>query len=698
MLRASALCLIWILAVAAPSRVSAQTTIFSDGFEGAFPGSWTVGNDGGITSARWGDNSFTAYVGGWSAFCADNGSNTRTVYDNNLHTFMERRNVSLAGYSNALLSFRYRLNSESGFDHFTVNIRSQSGAWSQVFSASGNQWSQGWQHRQLDLSQWAGQSGLYVQFRFDSDGVVVPASPSGVWLDEVSLTASVSSSVSITVLNQNGNPRSGAIVQRYSAAYAYLDERPTNASGVATWSSMAPGTYNFEVYYEGQNPFNTTGEFWVSTTRAIAAGPNTFPLQRIWPYTAVYKIVREQDGWEVPAGAALAPVSHNKLFLVATIRNGTQAAQSVRVQTLLDRNHSAPWDYLSAWTGYLSVSALSTRDFTVPFIPNTAVTGTFSKAIQTETVPVGKTDAWNWGPAFHLLPLPGASTGNGAINAFGRVWTKIDWAWQSSLGLSAANASFDGTEMSLRVSDGSGVGSQVEAQGAGFHYGDYTARIKAVPGTNCPRGVTQGFFYYLSDPPNASEIDVEILSTEPGYVRYVVHGGATSQQFRVAVPNQSSAYHEYGFRWRPGRVEFLLDGVVPQGVIVGGGGGNNCSGWTPGATVPAVATANVPSQPGRLIVNHWSGSPGWSGVAPLGAGDLVMRVQDVTYLPWQCYADCDSSGALNVADFSCFLQRFAAGCASPINCYANCDGSGVAPFLNVADFACFLQRFAAGCP
>ena len=29
--------------------------------------------------------------------------------------------------------------------------------------------------------------------------------------------------------------------------------------------------------------------------------------------------------------------------------------------------------------------------------------------------------------------------------------------------------------------------------------------------------------------------------------------------------------------------------------------------------------------------------------------------------------------------------------------YANCDASTVAPVLNVLDFTCFLNRFAAGC-
>ena len=60
-----------------------------------------------------------------------------------------------------------------------------------------------------------------------------------------------------------------------------------------------------------------------------------------------------------------------------------------------------------------------------------------------------------------------------------------------------------------------------------------------------------------------------------------------------------------------------------------------------------------------------------------------------------CYPNCDHSTTpplLNVADFSCFLNQFAAGSS-----YANCDGSTTPPVLNVADVSCFLNAFAAGC-
>jgi hypothetical protein len=63
--------------------------------------------------------------------------------------------------------------------------------------------------------------------------------------------------------------------------------------------------------------------------------------------------------------------------------------------------------------------------------------------------------------------------------------------------------------------------------------------------------------------------------------------------------------------------------------------------------------------------------------------------------PAECYANCDGSTVepiLNVADFTCFLSKFAAG-----DPYANCDGSTTEPILNVADFTCFLTKFAAGC-
>ncbi len=55
-----------------------------------------------------------------------------------------------------------------------------------------------------------------------------------------------------------------------------------------------------------------------------------------------------------------------------------------------------------------------------------------------------------------------------------------------------------------------------------------------------------------------------------------------------------------------------------------------------------------------------------------------------------CYPDCNESGGLSVADFTCFQAKFVA--KDP---YADCDLNG---FLSVADFTCFQGAFVAGCP
>ncbi len=55
-----------------------------------------------------------------------------------------------------------------------------------------------------------------------------------------------------------------------------------------------------------------------------------------------------------------------------------------------------------------------------------------------------------------------------------------------------------------------------------------------------------------------------------------------------------------------------------------------------------------------------------------------------------CYADCDNSGGLSVADFACFQTQFVLG-----HPYADCNDNGA---LTVANFGCFQTRFVAGCP
>jgi hypothetical protein len=100
----------------------------------------------------------------------------------------------------------------------------------------------------------------------------------------------------------------------------------------------------------------------------------------------------------------------------------------------------------------------------------------------------------------------------------------------------------------------------------------------------------------------------------------------------------------------------------------------------------------------------WNWSDGSTGIIALSYGGQInfnvggdgavtaTTIEGTT----ACYANCDQSSApplLNINDFQCFLNAFAAG-----DPYANCDDSTSAPILNVNDFVCFVNAFAVGCP
>ncbi|MFN0131307.1 MAG: GC-type dockerin domain-anchored protein [Phycisphaerales bacterium] len=94
----------------------------------------------------------------------------------------------------------------------------------------------------------------------------------------------------------------------------------------------------------------------------------------------------------------------------------------------------------------------------------------------------------------------------------------------------------------------------------------------------------------------------------------------------------------------------------------------------------------------NVATNNWTQAQDAGSGRPLGLGWTIYAS---TQQPTTCYANCDQSSTppvLNVNDFTCFLNKFAAG-----DPYANCDQSTVPPVLNVNDFTCFMNRFAAGC-
>jgi uncharacterized membrane protein len=151
-----------------------------------------------------------------------------------------------------------------------------------------------------------------------------------------------------------------------------------------------------------------------------------------------------------------------------------------------------------------------------------------------------------------------------------------------------------------------------------------------------------------------------------------------------------------------GATAVSVDGSVVVGTCLGAGS----------AVAPFIWDAQHGMRNLRdLLASAGVATTGWSSLGPVAisadgrtiAGDginpaghaeaWIARLGDPAP---NCYANCDQGTTqpiLNVQDFTCFLQRFAAGESD-----ANCDQSTSPPVLNVADFTCFLQSFAAGCP
>ncbi|MBL9032744.1 MAG: hypothetical protein JNM80_13705 [Phycisphaerae bacterium] len=101
--------------------------------------------------------------------------------------------------------------------------------------------------------------------------------------------------------------------------------------------------------------------------------------------------------------------------------------------------------------------------------------------------------------------------------------------------------------------------------------------------------------------------------------------------------------------------------------------------------------------PGFTLRRAWRiNDQGWIVGDGTGGGGVTRGFVLRPIVTPACYANCDGSSSapvLNVNDFICFQNEFAAG-----GSYANCDGSTATPVLNVNDFVCFQTRYAAGCP
>ncbi len=183
----------------------------------------------------------------------------------------------------------------------------------------------------------------------------------------------------------------------------------------------------------------------------------------------------------------------------------------------------------------------------------------------------------------------------------------FDCVWRGS------NATFQDSALNLTIDkDTSG---QYNYSGAEYRttdfysYGYYETSMQAIKND----GVVSSFFTYTGPSDNNpwDEIDVEILGKDTTKVQfnYYTNGVGNHEYMYDLGFDASTGYHTYGFDWQKDSITWYVDGKAVY-----------------------TATQNIPSTPGKIMMNVWPGTgvDGW--LKPYdGKTPLTAKYQWVTY-------------------------------------------------------------------
>ncbi len=201
-------------------------TLFEETFESDLS-AWTVVDEDGSTNGEyfWATTTYTSSQGASSVWASGGGAQGSTLtpgtngYPNNSLASMTAGPFDASGATSLALNYDFWTLTQEDVDLLLVKASTDGSSFTTLDTRDGN--SSGWKSVTLDLSTYAGEDQVWIEFTFSSNATVVD---SGVFIDNVSLVESTESITYFPFIQQAPPPPS----------YYYLDEFDDPSSGWPT--------------------------------------------------------------------------------------------------------------------------------------------------------------------------------------------------------------------------------------------------------------------------------------------------------------------------------------------------------------------------------------------------------------------------------------------------------------------------------
>ena len=183
-----------------------------------------------------------------------------------------------------------------------------------------------------------------------------------------------------------------------------------------------------------------------------------------------------------------------------------------------------------------------------------------------------------------------------------------------------SNVTFNNEKMQLIIDNDATPAGGIPYSGGEFRskkfygYGRYEVSMKAIKND----GVVSSFFTYTGPSDNNpwDEIDIEFLGKDTSIVQfnYFTDSQGNHEYVYELGFDASEDFHDYAFEWHPDKIVWFVDGKEVY-----------------------AATENIPSTPGKIMMNAWCGTgvDGWLNAFDDTSMPLRAEYEKISYTPFE---------------------------------------------------------------